>query len=134
MGFKYLWMKAVEGFDPSQHCARCLKGEYSTQVSTRMPVETRIELPYHEGEVLYLCGVSAPYIWDNNLHLAGVVTTGFVVSKQMYTGDMVIIEGIKELPIDASEALKNYAGRPKAFLTCRNFQFGAKYFNNVNGV
>lgn len=34
--FKYLWLKTVTDVDLSQHCAKCLIGEYDTRINNRI--------------------------------------------------------------------------------------------------
>lgn len=127
-GFRYFWLKRVTGFDPKQHCARCLRGSYFEEVSTKLPVNRAIHIEADPGEVLYLCGVSAPYRWERNFHLALIVEHGARVGSTAYTGDVIGIEGADYLPFDDAEARRRFPDRGEAFLSCRNFQFGAHHF------
>jgi hypothetical protein len=127
-GFRYFWLKRVHGFDPSQHCARCLKGHYIDAVSATMPTNRRIHIEADPGEVLYLCGVSAPYVWDRNFHLALIVEHGARVRTTAYTGDEIEIDGADFLEFDDHAARRLFPEKGEAFLTCRNFQFGAHHF------
>jgi hypothetical protein len=121
-------MKTVIGFDSGQHCARCLRGDYVKAVGLKMPVNEDLALDYPEGTILYLCGVSTPYQWRNNLHLAVRVKAGATATAGAWTGDRVEILGAEALPIDGLVARRAFPSRNSAFLTCRNFQFGAQYF------
>ena len=129
-GFKYFWMKHVTGFDSSVHCARCLRGGYEQLVGTRMIVNEAIPLLVKPGAVLYLCGVSTPYRWDMNLHVAVEPHEGGVVAITTYTGDVITFHGAREIKFDDAAARSRFPGRGDAFLTCRNFQFGAHRFHS----
>lgn len=127
-GFRYFWMKRVHGFDPSQHCARCLKGHYVAQVGSSMAANVPIQIEADHGDVLYLCGVSAPYVWTRNFHLALVVEFGARVRTTAYTGDVIEIDGCDLIHFDDAEARRRFPDKGEAFLSCRNFQFGAHHF------
>lgn len=128
-GFRYFWMKSVTGFDPSVHCARCLRGNYEKVIGSKMPTNQRLDLGgYTEGAVLYLCGVSAPYRWASNAHLAVKVKKGAVATVTLYTGDVVQMFDCIALPFDDKVARERFPERSIAFLSCRNFQFAAQYF------
>jgi hypothetical protein len=129
-GFRYLWLKTVEGFNPKVHCARCLTGTYSKLFSPRMLVNQTITEDYPEGMLLYFCGVSSPYRWNNNLHLAGKVTPGAVAEVEAYNGDKLIVTGLDAIAINSEPAAALYPTLGKEFLTCRNFQFGAMLIEN----
>jgi hypothetical protein len=122
-------MKHVTGFDPSVHCARCLRGKYEPLIGVRMGVNEPIHLSMNPKEVLYLCGVSAPYRWANNLHIAVEAHEGGVVSVPTYTGDIITFHGACEISFDANQARQRFPEKSEAFLTCRNFQFGAHRFS-----
>ena len=122
-GFRYLWLKTVEGFNPKVHCARCLKGTYSKKFSPRMIPNAPIPEEYPEGMLLYFCGVSSPYRWNNNLHLAGRVTPGAIAEVETYNGDKLIVTGLEAITIKPEPAAELYPSLGKEFLTCRNFPF-----------
>lgn len=126
-GFRYFWLKTVRGFNPSTHCARCLVGEYDAKVKADMPTG-EIEIDYREGTILYLCGVSAPYRWINNLHLPMQVSKGVSFFVDAYNGDRIVVHGARFMPFDDRAARQLFPDRGKQFLTCRNFQFGAHHF------
>lgn len=118
----------MTGFDPALHCARCLKGSYFSEIGTALPVNQSIHIEADPGEVLYLCGVSSPYRWERNFHLALVVQHGGAVRMKTYTGDTVSILGVDLLSFDDAEARRRFPDRSEAYLSCRNFQFGAHHF------
>lgn len=128
-GFKFLWLKNVVDFDSSNHCAKSLIGSYCRPFGTRMLSDTWLELPeYEPGDVLYFCGVAMPYRHDNNLHLAGRVNPGHSCSADLYTGGELIVEGVEHMPFTSAKAYELHPDKAKAYLTCRNFQFGVHYF------
>lgn len=102
--FSYLWLKTVKDVDLSQHCARCLIGEYDKRISPRKEHIENIEL---ENSIYYLCGVSKPYVWNNNFHLAFEPCEGSTIQIND-KGISVIIEGAKQLPIS-----DKYINHPK---------------------
>ena len=123
--FKYLWLKTVKDVDLSQHCARCLIGDYDNRINKDVKEKHNIELDYRY--VYYLCGVSLPYKWENNFHLAFRYKKGGMIDYYS-NGIHVVIEDAEMLPIDEkynNTHDKNY--RVKAYCTCRNWQF-ANYF------
>ena len=127
-GWRYFWGKRVNAFDPNVHCARCLVGSYVKPIGVRMPVNEEIGLPgFVENDILYVCGVSAPYRWANNLHLAVRVTgdRNDRATMQAYNGDLLVITGAIAIPFDDAAAKADHPHRGKDYLTCRNFQFGA---------
>jgi hypothetical protein len=93
-----------------------------------MPVNEMIKLDYTEGTILYFCGVSSPYRWENNLHLAGIVKPNHSSEIEAFNGDKLIVNGLERLTFDDTIAKEKYPNLGKEFLTCRNFQFGCHYF------
>lgn len=118
--FRYLWLKRVTGVDLSVHCARCLLGKYMDNISPHAPHTTDIQL---DNGVYYLCGVSLPYVWDKNFHVAFEYSEGEVVQTS-YNGISVVIENAKALPISESyiDQTDPNAWR-KDYRSCRNWQF-----------
>lgn len=122
--FKYLWLKTVTDVDLSQHCAKCLIGEYDTRINNRIAEAADIPL---SNSVYYLCGVAYPYNWSKNFHLAFRPCEGNVLTYQS-NGISITIEDAIELPIDP-----RFNHHPKmiykSYSTCRNWQF-ANWFND----
>jgi hypothetical protein len=127
----YFWAKHVSGFDSSKHCARCLRGHYEKSFSKDMPLNAGFDVPFRE-KAFYICGVSKPCRWENNFHLALVPGTGTVVRKTR-NGISVIAEGAEEFKFSGEAAAAKYPRYGGEFLTCRNFQFGAAFFETGNG-
>lgn len=122
--FKYLWLKYVVGFDLSVHCAKCLKGAYSRhfgQMSPRRLYGARLnEAPAH---YYYLCGVTTPYRWKDNLHLVFRYKPGSQVTYDDGRTGIVIkdaerieIQQLPEYPLESCGCRSEYH-------TCRNWRF-----------
>ena len=127
-GWRYFWAKRVTSFRPSVHCAQCLVGSYIREFGKTSPVNQPIEIPdLSTGDILYFCGVATPWKWANNLHLAVRITgRAFdTASVRAYNGDDLIVSGAEAIAFDATAAERDYSQRSSAYLTCRNFQFGA---------
>jgi hypothetical protein len=127
-GFRYLWAKNVRGFSSGRHCAGCLIGEYDKAFGLAAPVNRTVAMTGHPiGAIVYFCGVAVPYRWEKNAHLAVRVTGDRenTVTLELHTGDKLIVIGAERLAFDGAIAKAAYPDRGKAFLTCRNFQFGA---------
>jgi len=129
-GFRYFWGKTVNGFDETVHCAKCLIGDYSKQIARNMLANTELEIKLNEGQLFYICGVSEPYKWANNAHIALRQKDGAEAKLTLYTGDILHIRGAEQVHFDDSVAMTEYGHKTKAFTTCRNFQFGAYLFKN----
>lgn len=123
--FKYLWLKHITGIDLSVHCAKCLKGEYISRINNRITTEKDICL---QDGIYYLCGVSLPYVWDNNFHLAFAYSQGETIDY-CSNGIHILIKNARALPI-STEYIDwgNPKAKSKAYNTCRNWQF-AHYLN-----
>lgn len=123
--FRYLWLKRVTGVDLSVHCARCLKGQYMDNISPRNPHTTDIKLV---DSIYYLCGVSLPYNWAKNFHIAFEYSEGSRI-EYANNGISVVIENAVALPISESyiDQTDQHAWK-KEYRTCRNWQF-AHYLN-----
>lgn len=126
--WRYLWAKHVTGFDSAHHCAKCLRGHYETRFGLTAPLGARIALTgYKHGDLIYFCGVSKPYVWEHNLHLAVRVQTGGVAGVVAVNGDRIHIDGAVPVRFDDRAALAAFPDKGKDFLTCRNFQAGADF-------
>lgn len=126
--FRYLWLKEVVGTSLSQHCAGCLKGTYSDIVNQYTVCET-LNL---EGKVYYLCGVSQPYNWSKNAHIAFRHKPG---SKFKFTNNGLTVEAedAERIEISTRHIDRNdpHADSPR-FVTCRNWQFAHWYRKEYN--
>lgn len=131
--FMYLWLKYVNGVDLKVHCAKSLLGEYSKKISTSTKeIDEPIELNEAECKAYYLCGVSKPYNWSKNFHLAFKEKDGARISIER-NGILIEIENAEEIPISAEyiNPLDPNANK-KAYYTCRNWQFA--YMMKTNNI
>ena len=126
--FKYWWAKNVQGFRSEVHCARCLIGGYESGFkATAMGGVLRGRV----GDTLYLCGVSQAFSMANNYHRALEVTLdpSDVVTDQLYgRAGLITIIGARVIAFDGAAAKERFPSLGPAFLTCRNFQFGAQHY------
>lgn len=118
-GFRYFWLKDVVGYDIGVHCARCLRGRYERRVNREMPLNHQIVL---RSKLVYLCGVSPR--WQNNLHAAAELAPGESFSVPTYNGMTAHFENARRIEIQPLP--DGWGDLPKAFTTCRNFQFAVQ--------
>jgi hypothetical protein len=100
-----------------------LVGNYSKAVNTNLQVLNNHKLYAYPAKIYYLCGVSKPYKWANNFHLAFEYCLGekVVVNRN---GIIIVIENARELPI---RVVPQSITDKKEFTTCRNWQFAVEY-------
>jgi hypothetical protein len=126
--YAYLWLKYVRGFDASQHCARCLIGTYSKRIPYRRPLAgarfagALDEVQPLSAPYLYMCGVTPR--WAENLHVAFIRSPGSVVEVEDANIAVRITDACRIL-IDERAVPP---GLPRAYATCRNFQFGCQAY------
>ena len=122
--FSYLWLKHVTGVNLAVHCAHCLLGEYDPRIKANLTEAENITLPdapYH-----YLCGVSRPYVWSRNFHLAFREKERSFLTVQC-NGIFIEIENAEEVPFSMADVAPNAPHyRSKNYRTCRNWQFAYK--------
>lgn len=123
--FGYLWLKYITGFDLSVHCARCLIGAYSRhfKFGSKSRSYANLRLDEAKAQYYYLCGVTAPFVWRDNLHVAFRFKKGSRVEYNDGNTTIVIEDAeqieIKMLPSYDQEA----GGEDRAYNTCRNWRF-----------
>lgn len=120
--FKYLWLKYVTGVNLDVHCARCLEGWYSQKISPSLGSKEMLRLDEHEGRYFYLCGVSSPYRWENNFHLAFRYKRGEQLEVNE-NGISIVIQDAERIPIVKQEFYVHPKGNLREYNTCRNWQF-----------
>lgn len=120
--FKYLWLKYVAGVDLNVHCARCLVGWYSKRIQPDLQDRSDIVLDEHQTEYFYLCGVSSPYRWERNFHLAFRYKAGNTL-RIMENGIEIVIEDAERIQIVKLDKYDHPKGSIGAYNTCRNWQF-----------
>lgn len=122
--FKYIWLKKVTGVDLNVHCARCLIGEYDERINSETK---KAENLYLDNGIYYLCGVSDPYVWGNNFHLAFRNRNGENIDFSKH-GISIKIKDAEILPIDIKYVDDTLPfSRLASFYSCRNWQF-ANFF------
>lgn len=126
--FRYLWLKYVNGVNLKVHCAKSLLGTYSKKVSPQMGhVQEPITLDEAQGDVFYLCGVTKPYRWINNFHLAFKEKEGSTIHVNRNGIDITIRNAV-EIPItDKYINQMDSNAHKKEYCTCRNWQFAYMY-------
>ena len=127
VGYPFFWVKGVQGFDPSEHCAKCLPGPFLVNWQRPFPMNQEIHLKMPKScRSIYICGV-ADAGYRHNLH-APIIPDALapVIEIPMVMGQTMFIHGAHLLEIPALPA--NWKGRNSSFTTCRNFQFGVAYF------
>lgn len=123
--YKYLWLKYVKGFDLNNHCAKCLVGNYSEKISPQINNHKTVEgvvLDEYDYKYIYICGVTSPYVWKDNLHLALEDCKGSVVEYKFDDG-VIIVEDAKQIPIYRQTVYNHPKGIYASYNTCRNWRF-----------
>ena len=123
----YLWGKYVTGINLDFHCAKSLEGYYSKKIYKDKASESDIKLDEYNSNIFYLCGVSKPYKWNDNFHLALRYKEGnnLIINRN---GLYLEIENAEELPIIFDINKCNHKNKyNKNFATCRNWQFANIY-------
>lgn len=125
--FRYLWLKCVEGVNLKEHCAHCLLGTYFAGIDARTKHASNLSLP--PAPYYYLCGVSIPYCWAKNFHLAFREKTGHALRVKRH-GIAIEIENAKEIKFSEADINPDDPHiKLTAYRTCRNWQFAHKICN-----
>jgi len=127
--FNSFWLKSVEDVDLSQHCIKCLIGERNYAITQ----DSGCTVSLNPQKIWYLCGVTRPYKWENNFHLAFEYSAGDIFTVQR-NGVTLKVFNAKEIPISPDDINPDdpHASNPK-YSTCRNWQF-ANYFAKKYGI
>ncbi len=121
--FMYLWLKTVDGVNLYEHCARSLVGKYDNRVSADTKEIDNLKL---ENKIYYLCGVSKPYVWKNNFHLAFCPAKNKRIQVER-NGVYIEIEGAEEILFNENDIISELPqSKRKEYYTCRNWQFANK--------
>lgn len=138
--YKYLWLKYVEGVNLEEHCQKALLGLTSRKIGTRQisgaqrPVEfTDIHLNESRAGVYYFCGVTDPYVWEHNFHLAFRRAEGERIVYG-WPGLALSIVNAEAVDIDPNQMDKSHRRyRQDWYRTCRNAQFAWGFANGLYG-
>lgn len=127
---KYLWLKSVDNVNLDFHCAKCLLGEYDDRINSENIHFNELDLDYSNSGIYYLCGVSYPFVYSNNIHLAFMFSKGsnISISNNLFDieiSDAVIVPfGINDIDVNHKKA------KYRSYYTCRNWQFANKFIND----
>lgn len=133
--FSSIWLKYVTGVDLDVHCIRSLIGGRHHGIELYARHQT-LTLDQHTPTPLafYLCGVSTPYDWRRNAHLAFVAAPGETWSGEAAVPGLTVeltnaapVFGWGEQSIDTTHP---YAGA-RLYRTCRNWQFAHELVNRL---
>ena len=123
----YLWGKYVNGVNLEKHCARSLLGKYSKKIKKYTKDIENLILDESRSEIFYLCGVTKPYVWKDNFHLALKYKEGCNI-KINRNNIYLEIENAEELPINFDINNCEHENKTKEeYSTCRNWQFAFLY-------
>lgn len=82
-------------------------------------------------DYFYLCGVTTPYVWENNFHLAFQKKEGSEIDIEEH-GIKIRIKNAQCITFSEEDIDKTYPhANEEEYYTCRNWQF-AHYLNNNN--
>jgi hypothetical protein len=130
--YRYLWLKSVQDFNPSVHCARCLVGTYAKllpfRADRKIPagLEAAADLDPTVAPYFYLCGVTSRYA--ENLHIAFAPEPDSTIRYED-AHIRVVITGARQVPIlPLPQAVIDAQRLTKPFASCRNYQFGWQMF------
>jgi hypothetical protein len=121
------WAKFVNGFNPMEHCQACLYGPREKRIGLEMTTNKEIALKERQvatNPYFYICGVTSR--WRNNFHLAMEWAKGEEARGVTFNGFEISVTDAREIPIPPLP--DGFAGLPKSFTTCRNFQFAVDRF------
>jgi hypothetical protein len=130
-GFSSFWGKYVDGFDNTKHCEPCLIGTRNYDINKNMPTNTDVIIPLKEGQIIYICGVTYPYVWKDNFHLVVMGKEGSSAENQTFNGAIVKAQDAEQITFNDEPARAKYQHLGYKFYTCRNFQFGVYFFEDL---
>jgi hypothetical protein len=129
-GYLYFWAKRVRAVNLDHHCAKCLVGPYDKAFGRDMSINIDLELDHPEGSILYICGVTRPYRWSDNAHLALLIDEDAgSVCLPLVRGQTLTITGAQRLDFNDQRAVAGFSALGSDFTTCRNFQFAVDAFS-----
>lgn len=125
--FSSIWLKGIEAVDLETHCLSTFIGPRYRQVDRNKKLQTVTIEPGPREVALYLCGVTAPYRWADNAHLALRPSLGAQWhGEAAVPGLVVTLLGAEPLSgwgeWDVPMGHPQYGDR--LYRTCRNLQFG----------
>jgi hypothetical protein len=123
-GWSSLWLKAVRTVDLTQHCIESFTGE-RIDVDRKAGFQ-RVDLTEHmPAPAFYLCGVSYPYVWENNAHALLLPAPGEEHDVIDQPGLDLVLVGLRAVPEALGDEFIDWS-HPKSgqrlFHTCRNWR------------
>jgi hypothetical protein len=133
-GWAYFWGWYVSGFDPEQHCQKCLLGWRSELVKNYMKVGRSLVLDERPAfDFFYVCGGDVGWNYSKNFHLALRPRDGWETKAKCHTGQEVIALNAEYIEIPALPG--GFNGKGPKFTTCRNYQFAVHAYQfGLDGV
>lgn len=124
-GFTQFWLRYVHGFSPHFHCQKSLRGFNDPRFKRGMQIGESFELlDDSRYAYIYVCGVT-PRQYPG-LHLALKPDASAVARVLTYNGIEIAVAGARQLEIPPLP--DGFAGMSRKYTTCRNWQFGVKYY------
>jgi hypothetical protein len=133
--FSSIWLKYVRGVDLDVHCINSLIGERQSGISLTADQQVLDLTEWAPPIAFYLCGVSVPYDWTRNAHLAFVAAEG-----ESWEGEAAV----RGLYVELQDAAPVFGWGPQSideshpqaqtylFKTCRNWQFAHEAAKRLN--
>jgi hypothetical protein len=121
-------LRYVQSVRLDVHCARAFRGPYQPHLSPGgLLVAAPVPLDHADARVYYLCGVTSPYSWDDNLHVAFAYSPGTTLDVREH-GVQARIANAVRLPIPPSRPRPDLPfGHLPSYYTCRNWQFATSF-------
>ena len=109
----YFWVKTIESVDLNNHCAKSFIGKYLHGNLIKTTTKN-----------VYICGVSKPFIYKNNLHIALKEKIGhnFTIKEKGVIINIYDAERIEVKSLIKGQA-KNINSNKIEYYTCRNWQY-----------
>lgn len=128
ISMRHLWMKYVFGVNLDFHCINSLLGIRSEIVKPSiLGSSDEIELAEAFPPYYYICGVSVPYVWSNNFHLAFTHAPGKLLeyrSDREGAGFEWVVANAERVEVSESMIDRSHPWATESkFRTCRNWQF-----------
>lgn len=124
--YRFLWAKYVNGFNGGEHCAKCLKGKFSSLLG--LAPKTNTALVFDESDnwdYIYLCGVDKKG-YKYNLHLPVRFKEGSTAEISDSNGITFTFTNAEKM--DIPEIKDGFMDYDRSYTTCRNFRFGFAYY------
>ena len=136
--YRFFWIKYVKSVNLEEHCQPCLKGPTSKLLGTRdiggattSVIKADLMLNESAAEFIYICGVTEPYNWASNFHMALRVQAGESCRKT-WPGIDIELESAVELEIsDAHMDQEFHRFVERLYRTCRNAHFAWAFHKGV---